>query len=141
MKIQIWLHVFMTRLSRYWHKRCSQRYYSLEDTIRLFKENKMKHIKNTNSKHDVTMREGTIYSRVKYLSIKLPAFAFAKDGCTTTCMVMTSFGRFPKGTLHWPTVLLFSKIFPAFISLMSFAALGAIFLSKTSWIYRSIVRE
>lgn len=63
---------------------------------------------------------------------QIPVFAFAKDGCTTTCMVITPFGSSPKGTLHWPTVLLFSKIFPAFISLMSFAALGAIFLSMTN---------
>ena len=44
-------------------------------------------------------------------------------------MVITPFGRSPNGTLHWPTVLLFSKIFPAFINFMSFAALGTIFLS------------
>lgn len=63
---------------------------------------------------------------------KLPVFAFAKDGCTTTCMVITPLGSSPNGTLHWPTVLLFSNIFPALISLTSFAALGAIFLSDTN---------
>ena len=63
--------------------------------------------------------------------IGVPVFAFVTDGCTTTCMMMIALGRSPKGTPHWPTVLLFSKIFPAFISLMSLAPLGAIFLSKT----------
>jgi len=56
-------------------------------------------------------------------------FTLAKDGCTTTCMVMTPFGSSPKGVLHWPTVLLFSRILPAFINLTSFAAVGANFLS------------
>lgn len=66
-------------------------------------------------------------------NVNSPVFAFARDGCTTTCMVITAFGSSPKGTLHCPTVLLFSNILPAFISFMSFADLGAIFLSATNY--------
>lgn len=61
--------------------------------------------------------------------MQLPDFTFVVEGCTTTCMVITPHGSSPKGVLHWPTVLLLSKIFPALISFMSLAPLGAIFLS------------
>lgn len=61
-----------------------------------------------------------------------PVFVLAKDGCTTACIVITPFGSSPNGILHCPTVLLFSKIFPALINLTSFAAFGAIFLSENS---------
>lgn len=64
-------------------------------------------------------------------SSSFSVFTFATDGWATTCMVMTALERSPKGTLHWPTILSFSKIFPVFISLMSLAPLGAIFLSRT----------
>lgn len=60
---------------------------------------------------------------------QLPVFAFEKDGCTTACIVRTPLGSSPNGILHWATVLLLSKIFPALINFMSLAAFGAIFLS------------
>lgn len=62
-----------------------------------------------------------------------PVFVLANDGCTTACIVITPFGSSPRCILHCPTVLLFSKIFPALINLTSFAALGAIFLSVSQW--------
>lgn len=62
-----------------------------------------------------------------------PVFVLANDGCTTACIVITPFGSSPRCILHCPTVLLFSKIFPALINLTSFAALGAIFLSVSRW--------
>lgn len=84
------------------------------------------------SKHIFQHRMNYILRNLEnmHISRKLPVFAFAKDGCTTACMVITPFGSSPKGALHWPTVLLFSNTFPAFISFMSFAPLGTIFLSK-----------
>lgn len=75
--------------------------------------------------------ENTLYLFVNILMRKeeLPVFALVKDICTTACIVITPFGSSPKGVLHCPTVLLFSKIFPAFINFMSFADLGPPFLS------------
>lgn len=59
-----------------------------------------------------------------------PGLAFVGAGCTTTCIVMTDLGRSSNGALHCATVLPLSKILPAFISLMSLAVLGTIFLSE-----------
>lgn len=54
----------------------------------------------------------------------LPALDFARDGCTTTCMIITPPAISPNGALHWPTVLLFSKILPELINFTSFADFG-----------------
>ena len=55
---------------------------------------------------------------------------FARDGCTTTCIMITPPAASPKGVLHWPTVLLLSKTLPELISLISFTALGVIVLPR-----------
>lgn len=54
----------------------------------------------------------------------LPALVFDRDGCTTTCIIITPPASPPNGALQWPTVLLFSKILPELISFTSFAAFG-----------------
>ena len=57
-----------------------------------------------------------------------PVLVFARDGCPTTCIMITPLPLSPKGILHWPTVLLFSKILPELISFTSLAAFGMIVL-------------
>lgn len=59
----------------------------------------------------------------------LPVLAFARDGCTTTSiMIAPPAAVSPKGNLHWPMVVLFSKIFPELTSFTSFVVLGMIVL-------------
>lgn len=60
-------------------------------------------------------------------------------GRKTTCMVMTHPGISPKITLESASVLLFSKILPAFINLRSFIVFGPFcFSAQTTQFYLSI---
>lgn len=69
------------------------------------------------------------FSECHYIFV--PDLVFAGEGCTTTCIIRTPApAESPKGNLHWPTVLLFSKIFPELISFTSFAAFGVIVFPK-----------
>lgn len=62
------------------------------------------------------------------VNTNLPALAFERDGCTTTCIIIAPPVTSPNGTLQWPTVLLFSKILPELINFTSFTAFGLIVL-------------
>ncbi len=54
----------------------------------------------------------------------LPLALSDVEGRTTTCIVMTQPGSSPTGTLDSASVLLFSNIFPAFISFISLIDFG-----------------